>query len=76
MDKVKLQFIKFEIEGNYIILYPKALIDTGSSDTLLGDNMVGQIIKYKGTQPVKVPFLMTTSHILQGKWRFSSELAK
>ena len=41
LEKVQLKGIKFEIEGNYIILYLKALLDTGSSDTLLGDNMVG-----------------------------------
>ena len=48
MDKVKQQEIYYEVNNNHVILYLKALIDTGSSDTLLGDNLVGQIVKDKG----------------------------
>ena len=52
LELVKQQNISFEISDGHIILFLKALIDTGSSDTLLGGNLIGKVIRDKG---VKVP---------------------
>ena len=40
--------VKYELEGEFVILYLKALIDTGSCDNLIGEDNIGKIIKDKG----------------------------
>ena len=48
MEKVKQQNIDYEVSDNHVILNLKAQTDTGSSHTLLGENLVGQVIRDKG----------------------------
>ena len=52
LELVKHQNISFEISDDRFVLFLKALIDTGSSDTFLGENLIGKVIRDKG---VKVP---------------------
>ena len=64
MKKVKQQNISFEISNGHVILFLKALIDTGSSDTLLGENLVGKVIRDKGVH-ASVSSILDDSRVYQ-----------
>ena len=48
LELIKQQDVSFEIKGEYIVLHLKSLIDTGSSDTLIGGDGMGKAIIDRG----------------------------
>ena len=66
LEKVKQQNISFEISIGHDMLFLKALIDTGSSDTLLGENLVGKVIRDKGVH-ASVSSILDNSRVYQAQ---------
>ena len=66
LELVKQQNMSFEISGDHIVLYLKSLIDTGSSDTLLGENLIGKAI-IDGGVSASVSSILDNNRVYQAR---------